>query len=200
MKTLVYIYDPNTKVVNDQIERESNKILSENETLTKLKKEKSGFYQKYYKEADEWRYHPDKAYRIDEKGFLIEEINMPQPVAELNGSIIEEPLDKNLQNPRWNGKKWEDKPIANNLFMAEFDQKKGEWIESAKPEEIKDILNSETDSLIKEWCKTQGKNEEYYLNKGIENGKDDLKYQDYLKAKNKIKADQKKRKAKLGAV
>ncbi|UCH97924.1 MAG: hypothetical protein JSV88_14010 [Candidatus Aminicenantes bacterium] len=154
----------------------------------------------YYCEwiSGEWILKQRKAFEVDESGFLKNEVKMPLPYEDRKNRIFVEkkPPDK-YEKPRWNGKKWEDSPVPTGLYIEVFDQKKEKWVEGGKGEELANLIDAETDGLIKNWCRAQKKNEEYYINKGIENS-NDPEYIAYKKEKNKIILGQKNKKIAAG--
>ncbi len=171
-----------------------NRKIRDDETTIPPPVSMEGFHRKYNFKTKKWSYHPDIAYRIDLNGFLKEPVFMPIPLFEIDESIVENPPPDNFMMPRWDGGKWEDKPICEGIFRPFFDLDKNKWEEGASSADINSIIDAETDKLIKQWCREQNKNEEYYINRGIEYGKNDDKYQQYCIEKEKIKETQKLKK------
>ncbi len=54
-----------------------------------------------------------------------------------------------------------------------------QWVEGASSQRRREAIDQKTFQLIKDWCVEQGKCEEYYLNKGIQD-KEDREFQHYV--------------------
>lgn len=155
----------------------------------------------YRKETDDWKLIADKCSKLDNNGFLLETVQNPLP------DTPEEPLPKNtevlvpegMDKPWFNEelRKWFDKPVPVDFVKPIFNTKIKEWEEQGTPEEIESFIDHQTDELIQSWCQSQGKNEQFYINKAIENGREDVLYQAYVKQKSTILRAQKLKKQTL---
>lgn len=54
----------------------------------------------------------------------------------------------------------------------------GQWVEGASSQRRRQAVDEETFYFIKDWCTNQGKCEEYYLNRGVQD-KEDSEFQSY---------------------
>jgi hypothetical protein len=157
-------------------------------TKTALKQKKGNIVM-YDEGNDSWYYIPEKSYLVDEKGFVVREVNNPLAETEYKSvkkSLIDENPPVDMKNPRWTGTEWRDCPVPEDLAIPVFDAKKKEWKEGASKDEIEKLADSEIFNSIKQWCLDQGKCEEYYICLGIED-KTDTEYKKYKEEKDKIK-------------
>lgn len=195
----LFFYDPYTNqyLSSSLVSEEEKQRVTQNFSTNPVIDEKEGKLIVYDPKNDSWFYISEYCYQIDEDGFLIAKYVNPLPIESLTDDLIDEPLNKDYEKPRWNGSFWEDKPIPENLYSPKFDREKSEWVEGATIDIISNQIDAETNQIIATWCIEQTKCEEYYLNKGIENNTDP-EYLAYKDAKNQIILAQRQKKIEAG--
>lgn len=197
--TPLYFYDPYslTFIGVGTSGDSDNYIMPDNCTITAPPEAMPNKCIMYDVNADDWYYIPDRCYQVDKDGFYQQTLSNPlisDAYHRYKDQLIDIPPDNTLIRPRWNGETWEDKPIPTDMFAPRFNHDTKEWEESLTDVEYNAKIDQETDELIQAWCKDQTKNEAYYINRGVEHGKDDPEYQTYLTAKTDIINQQKARK------
>lgn len=174
MKTTIYYYDPCTNLYlgQAQVNEAEQQLIAPAFTVTPVLEAREGKLIIYDPQNGNWYYIAKYCYQIDAKGFVTAKYENPLPSSFVSDNLIDAAPDPGLQNPRWNGTGWEDKPVPAELFIPVFDLQTSAWKEGAAPEVIRKRIDARTNQLISKWCSDQTKCEEYYLNKGIENNTD----------------------------
>ena len=139
----------------------------------------------YDNSNDSWYSIAEYFYVIDDNGFFIEKLPNPLHIDKLPKNTEISPPSSFIK-PRFDGTIWKDCPIPSGMYAPKWNLLNSVWEETLSNLNINLRIDVETDSLIKEWCVSQGKNEEYYINKGISNGPTDPNYISYSEAKTRI--------------
>lgn len=199
-KTTIYIYDSTTKRVLHSYVKETNLIedfgVQENETITPILEERENTYQVYNDKTESWEYKPSTVYLINEQGFFIQVVDMMNIGSYKKELLIEKAPGELNSNYRFIKDTWVKVDSSNigTFYKPTFDEKNNKYVEGASKKEIENFVDAETNKLIKTWCYEQLKNEEYYINRGLNYGKDDSEYKTYVKQKDTIISSQKKKK------
>ncbi len=90
---------------------------------------------------------------------------------------------------------WVDQEPPQHLVSPAYIS--GAWVETASVVEQQQAIDRETYRAIEQWCASQGKCEQYYLNVGIQQGKDHKEYHAYAAKRAALIATAAKRKAAL---
>lgn len=171
----IYKYEPKTGEFIKEIENTEGVPLPANTTEIKPPDEKHGYVTVF--DNDKWiqRYHISTI--VDQHGAIVRTINEPVPLSDRDSivGLVEgaPPLDGFYL---WEDNKWVKKEKPEGMFFPIY--KNGKWEEGLTNKQKRRRVDAETTYLIKTWCIEQGKCEEYYLNRGIDD-KQDSEYLEY---------------------
>lgn len=154
-----------------------------------------GFFSYFDEDIQEWKQIAHKVYMINSNGFLEDIKPGDQVLNEHTGhfpdNCIQTPIPAGYTVPRWNGSAWEDRLVPASILSPVWNSSALRWEEGLSSEDYNREIDKQTSDLVKQWCRDQTKNEDYYINRGILYGKDDPEYQEYVTVKAQIINSQK---------
>lgn len=159
------------------------------------------FVPAFDEENDEWVLIIETCHFVNDEGFhRSEDDNMLDDTRYPEYTKVEVPLpelteeqkeNKHFLNFNQNTQSWDYISFDIYEFLKPvFNTDTRLWEEGSSEGEYNWYIDKQTSAKIKDWCRTEkGKNEEYYLNKGIQD-KEDIEYLEYYAKREELIASQ----------